>query len=88
MLAIQCVYTDVPTSLHRSLNDISEAHWSLFGYCPQEDALDDLLTVEEHMYYYARLHGIPEGDIKGVSNKGLGLQHFCDLEPLSESFSR
>uniref|UniRef100_A0A8C0U8M7 ATP binding cassette subfamily A member 12 n=1 Tax=Cyanistes caeruleus TaxID=156563 RepID=A0A8C0U8M7_CYACU len=56
----------VPTSLPRSLNDISEAHWSLFGYCPQEDALDDLLTVEEHMYYYARLHGIPEGDIKGV----------------------
>ncbi|XP_041316146.1 ATP-binding cassette sub-family A member 12 [Pyrgilauda ruficollis] len=49
-----------------SLNDISEAHWSLFGYCPQEDALDDLLTVEEHMYYYARLHGIPERDIKGV----------------------
>uniref|UniRef100_A0A663FCF6 ATP binding cassette subfamily A member 12 n=1 Tax=Aquila chrysaetos chrysaetos TaxID=223781 RepID=A0A663FCF6_AQUCH len=49
-----------------SLNDISEAHWSLFGYCPQEDALDDLLTVEEHMYYYARLHGIPEREIKGV----------------------
>ncbi|XP_051480136.1 LOW QUALITY PROTEIN: glucosylceramide transporter ABCA12 [Apus apus] len=49
-----------------SLNDISEAHWSLFGYCPQEDALDDLLTVEEHMYYYARLHGIPERAIKGV----------------------
>ncbi|XP_040416717.1 ATP-binding cassette sub-family A member 12 [Cygnus olor] len=49
-----------------SLNDISEAHWSLFGYCPQEDALDDLLTVEEHMYYYARLHGIPEREIKGI----------------------
>lgn len=73
----------MPTSLHRSLNDISEAHWSLFGYCPQEDALDDLLTVEEHMYYYARLHGIPEGDIKGVSNKGLDLQRFCHLEPLN-----
>uniref|UniRef100_A0A8C8AZD4 ATP binding cassette subfamily A member 12 n=1 Tax=Otus sunia TaxID=257818 RepID=A0A8C8AZD4_9STRI len=42
------------------------SHWSLFGYCPQEDALDDLLTVEEHMYYYARLHGIPEREIKGV----------------------
>uniref|UniRef100_A0A669QJ45 ATP binding cassette subfamily A member 12 n=1 Tax=Phasianus colchicus TaxID=9054 RepID=A0A669QJ45_PHACC len=42
------------------------AHWSLFGYCPQEDALDDLLTVEEHMYYYARLHGIPEREIKGI----------------------
>uniref|UniRef100_A0A803TPX1 ATP binding cassette subfamily A member 12 n=1 Tax=Anolis carolinensis TaxID=28377 RepID=A0A803TPX1_ANOCA len=49
-----------------SLNDINNSHWSLFGYCPQDDALDDLLTVEEHMYYYARLHGIPEKHIKGV----------------------
>ncbi|KAJ6650375.1 hypothetical protein lerEdw1_010920 [Lerista edwardsae] len=53
--------------LIRSLNDVDDAHWSLFGYCPQEDALDDFLTVEEHMYYYARLHGIPEKHIKGVS---------------------
>ncbi|XP_061463687.1 glucosylceramide transporter ABCA12 isoform X2 [Rhineura floridana] len=49
-----------------SLNDVGDTHWSLFGYCPQEDALDDLLTVEEHMYYYARLHGIPEKHIKGI----------------------
>uniref|UniRef100_A0A670I5E3 ATP binding cassette subfamily A member 12 n=1 Tax=Podarcis muralis TaxID=64176 RepID=A0A670I5E3_PODMU len=49
-----------------SLNEVDDAHWSLFGYCPQEDALDDLLTVEEHMYYYARLHGIPEKHIKGI----------------------
>ncbi|KAF7243621.1 ATP-binding cassette sub-family A member 12 [Varanus komodoensis] len=35
-----------------SLNDVDDAHWSLFGYCPQEDALDDLLTVEEHMWYF------------------------------------
>ncbi|KAJ7345047.1 hypothetical protein JRQ81_000997, partial [Phrynocephalus forsythii] len=49
-----------------SLKDIDDEHWSLFGYCPQEDALDDLLTVEEHMYYYARLHGIREKDIKGI----------------------
>lgn len=53
----------------RYLNDVDNAHWSLFGYCPQEDALDDLLTVEEHMYYYARLHGIPEKHIKGVSQQ-------------------
>ncbi|TRZ18799.1 hypothetical protein HGM15179_008308 [Zosterops borbonicus] len=64
-----------------SLNDISEAHWSLFGYCPQEDALDDLLTVEEHMYYYARLHGIPEGDIKGVV---LQLLHRLNLMPYKD----
>ncbi|XP_066478185.1 glucosylceramide transporter ABCA12 [Tiliqua scincoides] len=49
-----------------SLNDVDDAHWSLFGYCPQEDALDDFLTVEEHMYYYARLHGIPEKHIRGI----------------------
>ncbi|XP_054827532.1 glucosylceramide transporter ABCA12 [Eublepharis macularius] len=49
-----------------SLSDVDDAHWSLFGYCPQEDALDDLLTVEEHMYYYARLHSIPEKHIKGI----------------------
>ncbi|XP_060113052.1 glucosylceramide transporter ABCA12 [Heteronotia binoei] len=48
------------------LTDVDKAHWSLFGYCPQEDALDDLLTVEEHMYYYARLLGIPEKHIKGI----------------------
>lgn len=40
---------------------------SLIGYCPQEDALDDLVTVEEHLYFYARIHGIPEKDIKEVS---------------------
>ncbi|KAK9410931.1 ATP-binding cassette sub-family A member 12 [Crotalus adamanteus] len=49
-----------------SLSEIDDTHRSQFGYCPQEDALDDLLTVEEHMYYYARLHGIPEEDIKGI----------------------
>uniref|UniRef100_A0A8C5MKI8 ATP binding cassette subfamily A member 12 n=1 Tax=Leptobrachium leishanense TaxID=445787 RepID=A0A8C5MKI8_9ANUR len=38
--------------------------WSSFGYCPQEDALDDLMTGEEHLYYYARIHGIPERKIK------------------------
>uniref|UniRef100_A0A670YKH3 ATP binding cassette subfamily A member 12 n=1 Tax=Pseudonaja textilis TaxID=8673 RepID=A0A670YKH3_PSETE len=59
-----------------SLNEIDDTRRSQFGYCPQEDALDDLLTVEEHMYYYARLHGIPEEDIKGVCkikiNKNVG----------------
>uniref|UniRef100_A0A8C3RF33 ATP binding cassette subfamily A member 12 n=1 Tax=Cyanoderma ruficeps TaxID=181631 RepID=A0A8C3RF33_9PASS len=59
----------------------ASAHWSLFGYCPQEDALDDLLTVEEHMYYYARLHGIPEGDIKGVV---LQLLHRLNLMPYKD----
>ncbi|XP_075141496.1 glucosylceramide transporter ABCA12, partial [Leptodactylus fuscus] len=42
--------------------------WSSFGYCPQEDALDELMTGEEHLYYYARIHGIPERRIKHVVN--------------------
>ncbi|XP_053554781.1 glucosylceramide transporter ABCA12 [Bombina bombina] len=41
--------------------------WSTFGYCPQEDALDELLTGEEHLYFYARIRGIPEKVIKTVS---------------------
>ncbi|XP_073489680.1 glucosylceramide transporter ABCA12 [Aquarana catesbeiana] len=43
--------------------------WSSFGYCPQEDALDELMTGLEHLYYYARIHGIPERRIKSVSNQ-------------------
>lgn len=45
----------------------ADSHSSLVGYCPQEDALDDLVSVEEHLYFYARIHGIPEKDIKEVS---------------------
>uniref|UniRef100_K7GAL1 ATP binding cassette subfamily A member 12 n=1 Tax=Pelodiscus sinensis TaxID=13735 RepID=K7GAL1_PELSI len=64
-----------------SLSDIDDTHWSLFGYCPQEDALDDLLTVEEHMYFYARLHGIPEKQIKGIA---LQLLHRLNLMPYKD----
>lgn len=31
----------------------------LIGYCPQHDAIFDLMTVEEHLDYYARIKGIP-----------------------------
>ncbi|KTG45579.1 hypothetical protein cypCar_00012024 [Cyprinus carpio] len=33
------------------------------GYCPQVDALDDLLTGEEHLYFYARIRGISKREI-------------------------
>ena len=33
----------------------------LLGYCPQFDALLDLLTVREHLELYARIKGVPEG---------------------------
>lgn len=31
----------------------------MIGYCPQYDAIFDLMTVEEHLEFYARLKGIP-----------------------------
>ncbi|XP_064420092.1 glucosylceramide transporter ABCA12 [Latimeria chalumnae] len=49
---------------------------SLLGYCPQHDALDNLLTGEEHLYYYARIRGIPEKQVKVVMNH---LIHRLDL---------
>jgi len=30
----------------------------LIGYCPQHDCIFDLVTVEEHLDYYARIKGI------------------------------
>lgn len=36
------------------------------GYCPQIDAVDDLLTGREHLHLYARLRGVPELEISRV----------------------
>uniref|UniRef100_A0A8V0X811 ATP binding cassette subfamily A member 13 n=1 Tax=Gallus gallus TaxID=9031 RepID=A0A8V0X811_CHICK len=39
----------------------------LIGYCPQQDALDELLTGWEHLYYYCTLRGIPKQNICKVA---------------------
>ncbi|XP_006874597.1 PREDICTED: ATP-binding cassette sub-family A member 13-like [Chrysochloris asiatica] len=39
----------------------------LIGYCPQQDALDELLTGWEHLHYYCSLRGIPKQHIPEVS---------------------
>ncbi|XP_034365421.1 ATP-binding cassette sub-family A member 13 isoform X1 [Arvicanthis niloticus] len=39
----------------------------LIGYCPQQDALDELLTGWEHLQYYCRLRGIPKQYIPEVA---------------------
>lgn len=36
------------------------------GYCPQFDAIDELLTGREHLHLYARLRGVPEAEISRV----------------------
>lgn len=33
----------------------------LIGYCPQKDAIFPLMTVEEHLVFYAKIKGIPAG---------------------------
>ncbi|XP_009332142.1 PREDICTED: retinal-specific ATP-binding cassette transporter [Pygoscelis adeliae] len=51
------------------------------GYCPQFDAIDDLLTGREHLYLYARLRGVPAEEIKRVAEWGiqkLGLPMYAD----------
>lgn len=39
------------------------------GYCPQVDALDSLLTGEEHLYFYGRIRGISKKELDRVRNK-------------------
>eukprot|EP00759_Apiculatamorpha_spiralis_P010337 PhF_6_TR17090/c0_g1_i1/m.26263/K05643/ABCA3; ATP-binding cassette, subfamily A (ABC1), member 3 len=47
---------------HNVVTDLGNAQQHL-GYCPQFDALLDLMTPEEHMFMYARLRGVPEDRI-------------------------
>lgn len=41
------------------------------GVCPQFDLLWPQLSVEEHLYFYARLKGIPSSEIKRIVNSSL-----------------
>uniref|UniRef100_A0A8C4JVZ9 ATP binding cassette subfamily A member 4 n=1 Tax=Dromaius novaehollandiae TaxID=8790 RepID=A0A8C4JVZ9_DRONO len=62
------------------LTHISNVHQNM-GYCPQFDAIDDLLTGREHLYLYARLRGVPAEEIKRVAEWGiqkLGLPTYAD----------
>eukprot|EP00455_Lapot_gusevi_P047014 TRINITY_DN6288_c0_g1_i1.p1 TRINITY_DN6288_c0_g1~~TRINITY_DN6288_c0_g1_i1.p1 ORF type:complete len:488 (-),score=143.50 TRINITY_DN6288_c0_g1_i1:64-1527(-) len=36
------------------------------GYCPQFDAIHDLLTAEEHLYFYGRIRGVAEANLERV----------------------
>ncbi|XP_037832519.1 phospholipid-transporting ATPase ABCA1 isoform X2 [Kryptolebias marmoratus] len=41
------------------------------GYCPQFDAINDLLTGREHLEFYGRLRGVPEEEIAMVAEWGI-----------------
>ncbi|XP_043916268.1 phospholipid-transporting ATPase ABCA1-like [Protopterus annectens] len=52
------------------LTQMKEVHQNM-GYCPQFDAIDDLLNGQEHLEFYARLRGVPEAEVKKVAKWGI-----------------
>ncbi|XP_056132314.1 phospholipid-transporting ATPase ABCA1 [Lampris incognitus] len=64
------------------LTDMERVH-QLMGYCPQFDAISDLLTGREHLELYARLRGVTEDAVPKVAQWGvkkLGLTQYADRE--------
>ncbi|XP_045656151.1 phospholipid-transporting ATPase ABCA7 isoform X2 [Ursus americanus] len=69
MLAGHSVAQD-PTAAHRHM-----------GYCPQSDAIFELLTGREHLELFARLRGVPEAQVAQTASLGLarlGLPQYAD----------
>lgn len=58
-----------------SVSKVLSTSSQLLGYCPQADALDDLLTPEQHLSVYAKLRGIPNHEIKEVIYRALSKFH-------------
>ncbi|XP_039976120.1 phospholipid-transporting ATPase ABCA1b isoform X1 [Xiphias gladius] len=62
------------------LREIDEVHQNM-GYCPQFDAINELLTGREHLELYAILRGVPEKEVCDVAEWGirkLGLVKYSD----------
>uniref|UniRef100_A0A3P8TRN4 ATP binding cassette subfamily A member 1 n=1 Tax=Amphiprion percula TaxID=161767 RepID=A0A3P8TRN4_AMPPE len=52
------------------LREIDEVHQNM-GYCPQFDAINELLTGREHLELYAVLRGVPEKEVCDVAEWGI-----------------
>uniref|UniRef100_A0A3Q4H1H2 ATP-binding cassette, sub-family A (ABC1), member 4a n=1 Tax=Neolamprologus brichardi TaxID=32507 RepID=A0A3Q4H1H2_NEOBR len=83
---------------HSILTNILDVHQNM-GYCPQFDAIDELLTGREHLHLYARLRGVPESEISrfycdiilkwgtlSSSNLGCRDEPTTGMDPLSRRF--
>uniref|UniRef100_A0A669E1K7 ABC transporter domain-containing protein n=1 Tax=Oreochromis niloticus TaxID=8128 RepID=A0A669E1K7_ORENI len=72
---------DIPVSSGEAfLNGYRSVHQNM-GYCPQFDALDELLTGREHLEFYARLRGVPAREVAMVAEWGvqkLGLAKYSN----------
>ncbi|XP_057564820.1 phospholipid-transporting ATPase ABCA7 isoform X4 [Hippopotamus amphibius kiboko] len=56
---------------HSVAREPAEAHRRM-GYCPQSDAIFELLTGREHLELFARLRGVPEAQVAQTASSGLG----------------
>uniref|UniRef100_A0A9J7XKM2 P-type phospholipid transporter n=1 Tax=Cyprinus carpio carpio TaxID=630221 RepID=A0A9J7XKM2_CYPCA len=75
-------YGEAFLSNHSVLTEVEKVH-QLMGYCPQFDAISDLLTGREHLEFYARLRGVPEAHVAKVAQWGvqkLGLSQYAERE--------
>ncbi|XP_065097861.1 phospholipid-transporting ATPase ABCA1 isoform X2 [Paramisgurnus dabryanus] len=73
-------YGEAFLSNHSVLTEMEKVH-QLMGYCPQFDAISDLLTGREHLEFYARLRGVPEAHVTKVAQWGvqkLGLSQYAE----------
>uniref|UniRef100_A0A8B9RBJ9 P-type phospholipid transporter n=1 Tax=Astyanax mexicanus TaxID=7994 RepID=A0A8B9RBJ9_ASTMX len=59
------------------LREIDQVHQNM-GYCPQFDAINDLLTGREHLEFYAILRGVPEREVAEWGIRKLGLVKYSD----------
>lgn len=65
---------------HSNLSSIQEVHRNM-GYCPQFDAINELMTGREHLEFYALLRGIPEKEVCKVAEwtvRKLGLVKYSE----------
>nr|XP_022313180.1 ATP-binding cassette sub-family A member 5-like isoform X3 [Crassostrea virginica]XP_022313182.1 ATP-binding cassette sub-family A member 5-like isoform X3 [Crassostrea virginica]XP_022313183.1 ATP-binding cassette sub-family A member 5-like isoform X3 [Crassostrea virginica] len=51
---------------HDVQSSMSEA-FQMMGFCPQHDALEDLMTLKEHLLLYATLRGVPENKVNDIA---------------------
>uniref|UniRef100_A0A3Q1EER0 ATP binding cassette subfamily A member 1 n=1 Tax=Acanthochromis polyacanthus TaxID=80966 RepID=A0A3Q1EER0_9TELE len=59
------------------LREIDEVHQNM-GYCPQFDAINELLTGREHLELYAILRGVPEKEVAEWGIRKLSLLKYAD----------
>uniref|UniRef100_A0A8D0GXJ4 P-type phospholipid transporter n=1 Tax=Sphenodon punctatus TaxID=8508 RepID=A0A8D0GXJ4_SPHPU len=63
------------------LSNIHEVHQNM-GYCPQFDAINELLTGREHLELFALLRGVPEKEVCKVGEwavRKLGLVRYAEI---------